>query len=186
MYVIVVHLPWLDKYMQIVCTIPYAIQGIILAIAVLSLYSGLPYPFSNRVVMVTFTYCIMILPYLYQGIKNSLNTINAQSILEAAQMLGASKFRTFFTIIVPNIVSGISVSIMLAISLLFGDFVIINIVAGSYFETAQIYLYRLLFKSGQASSAVVCILFSFTLLLTNGALFFYTHRKRSKLALTEE
>ena len=65
MYVTVVHLPKLDKVLEIICTIPYAIQGIILAIAVLSLYSGAPSPFSNRVIMLSLTYCVVILPYMY-------------------------------------------------------------------------------------------------------------------------
>ncbi|SHI02136.1 putative spermidine/putrescine transport system permease protein [Sporobacter termitidis DSM 10068] len=185
MYVVVVHLPWLDRVMQLVCTIPYAIQGIILAISVLSLYSGLPGLLSNRVVMLVFTYCIVVLPYLYQGIKNSLNTVNAPRLLEAAQLLGAGSFTAFFRIIVPNIVSGISVSVMLSISLLFGDFVIINIVAGSYYQTAQVFLYRQLFESGQKSSAVVVILFAVTLLLTNGALFLYNRRAKKRNAREE-
>jgi putative spermidine/putrescine transport system permease protein len=180
MYVVVVYIPWLDKYMQIICTIPYAIQGIILAIAVLSLYSGLPGILSNRVLMLTFTYCIVILPYLYRGIKNNLNAVNARQLIETAQLLGASRFRAFFSLIVPNILSGITVSSLLAVSLLMGDFVIINIIAGSYFESAQIYLYRLLYQSGQTSSAMICILFCVTLLFTNGVLLYYNRsQKRS-------
>ncbi len=186
MYVITVHLPWLDKYMQIFCTIPYAIQGIILAIGVLSLYSGLPEPLSNRIVMLILTYCIVVLPYLYRGIKNSLNSINAALLLETAQVLGASRFHAFFAVIVPNIVPGITVSVMLSVSILFGDFVIVNIIAGSYYTTAQIYLYRLLFESGQISSAVVCILFALTLLMTNGALSLYGRLNKRLLAQKEE
>lgn len=180
MYVAIAHLPWLDRYLQILCTIPYAIQGIILAIGVLSLYSGLPEPFSNRIVMLSFTYCIVVLPYMYRGIKNSLEAIHVQRLLEAAQMLGASRFRAFFAVIVPNILSGITVSVMLSVSLLFGDFVIINILAGSYLQSAQIYLYRLLSESGQRCSAVVCVVFALTLLLTNGALYLVGRASRRR------
>ena len=37
MYVVVVYCPRLDKYMKILCTMPYAIQGVILPISVLSI-----------------------------------------------------------------------------------------------------------------------------------------------------
>lgn len=166
LYVIVVYHPNWDKYMQMLCNIPYAIQGIILAISVLSLYISAPYPLSNRFIMVVLTYCIVILPYIYRGLKNSLDTINANRLIEAAQMLGANRFYTFFTVIVPNILSGISIAAMLSISIVFGDFAIVNIIGGSYYQTAQMYLYKKLFVSGQASSVIIVVMFGLTLILS--------------------
>jgi len=165
---VVVYLPWLDRIMQVLCMIPYAIQGIILAVSILSLYADAPEPFSNRVFMLTAAYCIMILPYMYQSVKNNLTAINAPRLLETAQILGASKLRAFFTIIVPNILSGIVISMMLSLSMVFGDFVIVNTIGGSYFETAQMYLYKILFVSGQLSSALIVVLFLTTLLISAG------------------
>jgi len=170
MYVITVYVPWLDRYMQILCTIPYAIQGIIIAISVLALYADAPWPFSNRIFMLTATYCVIILPYMYQGIRNRLNGINAVKLLEAAQMLGTTKLHAFFAVVVPNIVSGVMISAMLSASLIFGDFVIVNIIGGSYYPTTQGYLYHVLSQSGQKSSAVIIVLFAVTLLLTLGSL----------------
>ena len=59
MYAVVLYMPALDKYLQIICTIPYAIQGVILPVSVLSLYAGAPAPFSNRIVMLVLTYCVV-------------------------------------------------------------------------------------------------------------------------------
>lgn len=166
LYVIEIYHPEWDKYVQMLCNIPYAIQGVILAISILSLYVDAPYPFSNRFLMVVFTYCIVILPYIYRGLKNSLDTINAKRLIEAAQMLGANKLYAFFVIIVPNILSGITIVAMLSISIVFGDFVIVNIIGGSYFQTTQMYLYKKLFQSGQASSAIIVIMFGITLIIS--------------------
>ncbi|WP_287493248.1 ABC transporter permease, partial [Sellimonas sp.] len=130
MYVVVVYVPALDKVMKMICTIPYAIQGVILPISVLGLYAGAPEPFSNRVFMLVCTYCIVVLPYVYQGVRNNLDAVSAPRLLEAAQMLGAGKFYAFWRIILPNITNGIMVSVMLAMSIVFGDFVIINTLAG--------------------------------------------------------
>lgn len=166
MYVVVVHLPKLDQVMKTICTIPYAIQGVILPICVLGLYVNAPEPFSNRVFMLTSTYCIVILPYIYQGVRNSLNAVHAPRLIEAAQMLGAGKFYAFWKIILPNITNGVVVSAMLALSIVFGDFVIINTLAGNYFPTAQMYLYAAMKSSGQKSGAVIVILFVVTLLIS--------------------
>ena len=178
LYVIVVYHPEWDKYMQMLCNIPYALQGIILAISVLSLYVNAPYPISNRFVMVILTYCIVILPYIYRGLKNSLDTIHARRLIEAAQMLGASRFYAFFAVVVPNILSGISIVAMLSISIVFGDFAIVNIIGGSYYQTAQMYLYKKLFQSGQASSVIIVVMFGLTLILSG--LINLLNRKRSK------
>ena len=166
MYVTVVYLPWLDKIMKIVCTVPYAIQGVILPISVLGLYANAPEPFSNRVFMLICTYCIVVLPYIYQGVKNNLNAVHAPRLLEAAQMLGVGKFYTFWKIILPNIMNGIMVSAMLALAIVFGDFVIVNTLAGNYFPTGQIYLYAVMKQSGQKTSAVIVLLFALTLMIS--------------------
>ncbi|MEG2732224.1 MAG: ABC transporter permease subunit [Clostridium sp.] len=176
MYVVVVHCPKLDKYMKILCTMPYAIQGVILPISVLTLYANAPEPFSNRVFMLTSTYCIVVLPYIYQGIRNNLNGMNVKGLIEAAQMLGAGRFFAFFGIVVPNIMNGIVVSAMLAMGIVFGDFVVINTIAGSYFPTAQIYLYGVMKQSGQRTCAVIVVLFCVTLLISASVFM----RKRGK------
>ncbi len=166
MYVIIVHHPKLDRYLSIVCTIPYAIQGIILPVSIISLYSGAPSFLSNRIVLLVFTYCIIILPYMYQGIRNSLGTIDTKRILDAAQLLGASKFYTFFKIIVPSIGQALLISSLLSMAIIFGDFVIINTIAGNHFTTAQVYLYRNIFSSGQFVSSIVVVLFFVTFLIS--------------------
>lgn len=166
MYVTTLYCPKLEKVVENLCTIPYAIQGVILAVGILSLYAGVEGPLSNRFVLLVGAYCIVVLPYVYRGLKNSLNTIPVTYLIEAAQMLGASKFKAFIKVILPNMVSGIIVSMMLSISIIFGDFVIVNIIGGSYYQTASIYLYKVMSRSGQLTSAVIVILFLTTLLLS--------------------
>lgn len=166
MYVIVVYHPEWDKYMKVICTMPYSIQGVVLPICVLALYADAPEPFSNRIFMLTSTYCIVVLPYIYQGIRNNLNGMNVNGMLEAAQMLGAGKFYSFFHIIVPNIMNGIIISSMLAMAIVFGDFVVINMLAGNYFPTAQMYVYNVMKESSQKTCAIIMVLFAVTLLIS--------------------
>lgn len=166
MYVVILYLPGLGKYIRILCTIPYAIQGVILAVSVLALYSNAPGILSNRTLLLTGTYCVAILPYMYQGIQSSLLSVNAPRLIEAAQMLGAGRLYAFFRVVVPNILTGVVISAMLSASIIFGDFVIANTLGGNYFETAQIYLYQTLFESGQRTSAVIMVLFLVTLIIS--------------------
>ncbi len=166
MYYVTVYNPAFAKVMQIVCTIPYAVQGVIIAIAILSLYANAPGIFSSRLFMICGTYCICILPYMYSGIKNSLDGINAKMLIDAAEMLGCGRFYAYCHVIVPNIIQGITISSLLSLAILFGDFVMINILAGNYFTTTQIYLYQMMKKSGTTSCAITVVLFCITFMLT--------------------
>lgn len=179
MYVVVIYLPGVEKILQIFCTIPYALQGVILPISIIALYANAPEPFSNRIFMLVSTYCIVVLPYIYQGIRNNLYGIQASKLIEAAQMLGASRFYAFFRIVVPNIMNGVTVSAMLAMAIVFGDFTIINTMAGNYFPTSQMYLFAAMKQSSQKASAVIIILFLVTLLIS-GSVFLLNkdHSKR--------
>lgn len=177
MYVILVYHPKLDAYLQVISTIPYAVQGVILAISVLSIYTDAPEPFSNRLFLLFATYSVVILPYMYQGIRNSLTAVNAVSLMEAAKMLGAGNLDAYFKVIVPNILTGVTVSAMLSSAIIFGDFVVVNIIAGNYYQTSQIYLYRALFQSGQLTSAIIVLLFVVTLILSI-LVYYLKNRKR--------
>ena len=165
-YVILFSWPALDKYIEILCTIPYSLQGIILAIGIISLYGDLPGLLSDRVVLLVGTYCIIVLPYIYRGIKNSLQSLHTHTLIDAATMLGATKSKTFLQIILPELLPGIAVSMIISMAMIFADFVIVNIIAGGYYQTSSIYLYKMMAKSGQLTSAIIVILFMTTLVMS--------------------
>ena len=52
------------------------------------------------------------------------------------------KFLAFFKIIVPNIITGITVSSLLAVSLLFGDYIIIRNLSSTNVNNMQKFLYQ--------------------------------------------
>ena len=81
-------MPKLEKYVEILCNIPYAIQGVILAVGIISLYSGKPGFLSNRLFLLVGAYCIIILPYTFRGLKNTIGALNVKCVIEAAQVLG--------------------------------------------------------------------------------------------------
>ena len=142
LFVITVYFPRLEKYVQILSMIPYTIQGVILSVSILVLYAKNDTVLGSRMVMLIGAYCIIILPHIYNGIRNGMRAINMNMLLEAAEMLGESKFRAFFKIIVPNIITGITVSSLLAVSLLFGDYIIIRNLSSTSVNNMQKFLCR--------------------------------------------
>lgn len=170
MYVILAVNRKLSGFMQLVCMIPYALQGVILSISIISLYSGSTTFLSNRMLMLFGAYTILVLPYIYQGIRNSINAIDAEMLLQAAEMLGCPKFRGYWKVVLPNIASGIVISALLAESIVFGDFVLANNIAGNNYQNIQVFLNRRMFKSSGLSSAIVVVIFAVVLLITAGVL----------------
>lgn len=167
LYTSVIYSPKLEKYIQFLCMIPYTVQGIILATSVLSLYAGSSTFLSNRIVMLTLLYCIVILPFTYQGIRNSMYSINIRQIIEAAEILGANKLTAFIRVVLPNMVSGIIVSSLLSMVFILGDFAIIRVIASGSYVTAQMMLFNSRTLSGQRASVIVMIIFATTLILTS-------------------
>ncbi|MFI8684971.1 ABC transporter permease [Rossellomorea sp. NPDC077527] len=175
-FAIVVYVPRLEKGLQAIVLLTYAMPGVIMAVGLLRAYSKAGVP----MVLVTIgAYFIGIMPYMYQGTRNSLRNIHAVSLMESAELLGASKISAFRKIIVPNIMTGILVSALLSFSILFGEFVLANLLIGGSYETVQIYLYQQLKKSGHFSSAIVVCYFIFISILSSLVVKFAQRKKES-------
>lgn len=166
MYTVTVINRRLGQAMQFICTIPYALQGVILSISIISIYTGTGTILSNRMLMLFGAYTILVLPYIYQGIRNSLNAIDASTLIQAAEMLGCGRFRAYVQIVLPNMFSGILVSALLAESIVFGDFVLANNIAGNNYQNIQVFLNRRMFQSSGLSSAIVVVIFIVVFLIT--------------------
>ena len=162
LYTSVVYYPKLEKYIQTICMIPNSLKGVTIAIPVLALYAGGVTFFSNRMVMLVCIYSISILPFVYQGIRNNL---------------GAGKLYAFIRIILPNMLAGILVSSLLALSTVFGDFAVIKIIAGNKYETIQMLLYNSRLIVLQYQCVIVIIMFTVTLVISQ-LVFKFQNRKR--------
>lgn len=166
MYVVVAVNRKLAGMMQFLCMIPYALQGVILSIGIISLYTGTGTILSNRLFMLFGAYTILVLPYIYQGIRNALNSIDAEMLIQAAEMLGCGRFRAYVQVVLPNILSGILVSSLLAESIIFGDFVLANNIAGTNYQNIQVFLQANMDVSSGLSSAIVVVIFVVVALVT--------------------
>lgn len=175
-FAIAAYTPKLENIMKGLTLLPYAIPGVINATALLSSYGGTGIP---MVAVLTGAYFVLILPLIYSGINNAMHAIDIVPITEAARVLGASTWKTFIRIIVPNIAPGILVSTLLSFSTLFGEFVVANLLVGGSFETVQIYLYLVMKQTGHLSSAIV-IIYVFILTVICTALMKLTGGKKQK------
>lgn len=165
-FAVVVYFPSMEKLLNIIVMIPFAIPGVVSAVGLIKMYSQGPLVLSGTVWLLAGAYFVVILPFMYQGVSSSLKTINAGVLMEAAETLSASRFQAFSHIILPNIAKGIVISCLLSFSILFGEFVLANILVGGNFETVQVYLFSKRAESGHFTSSIVIVYFIGVLILT--------------------
>ncbi|MFF3023189.1 ABC transporter permease [Gottfriedia sp. NPDC057948] len=169
-FIITVYFNKFEGILQAIAMLPYGIPPIVGAVGLIKLYSSGPFQIAGTPWILVGAYFITILPFMYQGIRNSLRTINAIQLVDAAELLGATKFQAFRTVVLPNILSGILVSSLLSVALLFSEFAFANLLVGGRFETLQIYLADKLNSSGHLTSAIVITYYLVILLLTGTVL----------------
>ncbi|WP_188887934.1 ABC transporter permease [Paenibacillus radicis (ex Gao et al. 2016)] len=165
-FIITVYLPKWETFMKGVVVLPYAVPGVVAAVGLIRTYSTGPVPIAGTAYILIGAYFIVILPYMYQGIRNSLLTVSAVELLNSAELLGASRMRAFANVVLPNIWPGVIISTLLSFSVLFGEFVLTNMLVGGHIHTIQIYLYQRLGESGHLASAIVISYFVFILALS--------------------
>ncbi|WP_084488106.1 ABC transporter permease [Cobetia crustatorum] len=158
--------PRLDNLMNGLILLPFAVPPIVSSVGLLQLYAGGPLPIVGTPWILIPTYFTIVLPFMYRALANSLRALDVASLMEAAQLLGASPLKAFFLVVLPNIRIGIQIAVFLAFSFLAGEFVFANMLVGTRFETLQVYLNNIRGASGHFTSALVITLFVFTLLLT--------------------
>jgi len=165
-FIITVYLPKWETFMKGIAVLPYAVPGVVAAVGLIRAYSSGPINIAGTAYILIGAYFVVILPYMYQGIRNSLLTVSAVELLNSAEMLGASRSKAFVNVILPNIWPGVMTSTLLSFSILFGEFVLTNMLVGGHIQTIQVYLSQRLGESGHLASAIAITYFIFILILS--------------------
>ena len=162
-FLVYMYFPKVDHFMKGLVLMPYAIPGVILATGLLRMYSGSVIPMYAVLVGGLF---IGSLPFMYQGVRNSLESVQTKKLMEAAEILGANKFISFIKIILPNIRLGLLITTLLIFSSFFGEFVLTNLLIGGRYETIRIYMLRRMNENGHLASAVMVAYFMLLILIS--------------------
>ncbi|MDC7700332.1 ABC transporter permease [Vogesella indigofera] len=165
-FVVFYRFPALDKLMNALILIPFAVPPVVTSVGLLNIYADGPLNITGTPWILVGCYFTIALPFMYRSLANSLSSINVRDLMDAAHLLGASTPVAFMLVILPNLRKGLMASLFLAFSFLLGDFVFANLLAGSHYETLQVYLYNMRQTSGHFTSAIVMSYFLFTLFLT--------------------
>jgi putative spermidine/putrescine transport system permease protein len=164
-FIVSIYFPRLEKWLQTAVLLPFALPGVVAAVGLIKMYSSPPFAISGTIWILLGVYFIVVMPFVYQSTRNSLRAINAVELMEAAEILGAGKLIAFLRVVLPNIMPGVLVASLLSFSIIFGEFVLANMLVGGSFEVVQVYLFRMLGTDGHASSATIVTFFTIIFIL---------------------
>lgn len=162
-FLLYVYYPRLLGLLDILVLMSFAVPAIISAMSLMSAYS------STGIPMLTFvigSYILGGLPMIQIGTRNALSAINARTLMESAAILGASKTKAFFKVIIPNVASGIIASALFRFATLFGEFGILNLLVGGSFSNIQMFLRQNMTRNGYYTSAIVVSYFVIVTIIT--------------------
>lgn len=165
-FVVFYYYPKLDRWMNILILLPFAMPPVVTSVGLLSLYAGGRLPLVGTPWILLGCYFTIALPFLYRSLANRLQSMALNTLMDAAHLLGASTLRAFFSVVLPGLRKSLLASLFLSFSFLMGEFVFANLLVGTRFETQQIYLYNMRSSSGHYTSAIVVSYFFITLILT--------------------
>jgi putative spermidine/putrescine transport system permease protein len=147
---------WLD----LLSMVPFGMPGVVLALGLLQLYSRVPLPLVNTANILIASYLVLTLPFMYRAVMNALESIDARTLREAAQSLGANPWLVFLRVILPNVLPGVVNGSLLVFSAVFAEFTLANLLIGTRFKTFPIYLVEFTrFDARQASALAVISFF---------------------------
>jgi putative spermidine/putrescine transport system permease protein len=165
-FVVFYYFPQLDRWMNIVILLQFAVPPVVSSVGLLQIYADGPVPIIGTPWVLIGCYFTIVLPFMYRALTNGLHGLNVRDLMDAAHLLGASSPVAFVRVVLPNIRKGLMASLFLSFSFLLGEFVFANMLVGNRYETLNVYLYTMRQTSGHFTSAIVMSYFIFTLGVT--------------------
>ena len=184
-------LPQARPLLDFLSLVPFAVPAILLAVGLSEVYSssnilinilslGLVPLLSSQLFNIVNTpqllvcaYVIVSLPFVYRPIDNSLRAINTRVLTEASYSLGGGWWRTFLTIVLPNILPGVISAALLTFSTAMGEFTLSSLF-GIY--TFPIYLNQVGQSDARKAASLSILSFLLTLVCVLVILLFVGRR----------
>jgi putative spermidine/putrescine transport system permease protein len=171
-----VHLraPKFKRWLEFLAIVPWALPGVVLALAVIRTYIS-PYNISRPLVLVL-TYTLISLPFIFRAIDAALSAVDLRTLVEAAQTLGAGWLEIGRRVILPNIAAGLLSAALLVAALASGEYVIARLLGGIGWKTFALYQAEAQLTDGRVAAALAVLGFTFTWLVSMGLIVLSTRR----------
>ena len=111
----------LSRVIEEIITLPLAIPGLAIALALLLTYGGFG-NFRRSWAFILTGHVIFTMPFMVRSVMAVFGSIDIKTLDEGAASLGASPWRRFGNVIVPNAMPGILAGSLMVVTLSLGEF----------------------------------------------------------------
>jgi putative spermidine/putrescine transport system permease protein len=111
----------ISRMIEEIITLPLAIPGLAIALALLLTYGGFS-DFRRSWLFILVGHVIFTMPFMVRSVMAIFATLDIKTLDEGAASLGASPWRRFLDVIVPNAVPGILAGSLMVVTLSLGEF----------------------------------------------------------------
>jgi putative spermidine/putrescine transport system permease protein len=152
--------PRLKPVLEALALLPFVVPGVIMALGLFALYGSPPVLLTGSPVILVLAYVIVALPLMYRSLDNALAAVDARTLCEAAESLGAGFGVTLRRIVLPNLASGVLAGSLLTFATAFGEFTLANLLVGAAWKTFPVFMREI--PDGHEQSGVAVISFALT------------------------
>ena len=131
------HPGWLSRLLEEFISLPLAIPGLALALALLQLYGSMK-GFRASWTFILVGHVLYTLPFMVRSILAVLASIDLKTLEEGAASLGASPWQRFRDIVVPNAMPGILAGSLTVVTLSIGEFNLTWMLHTPYLKTLPV------------------------------------------------
>ena len=111
----------LSRAIEEIITLPLAVPGLAIALGLLLTYGGFG-DFRRSWLFIVVGHIVFTLPFMVRSVMAVFSLIDIKTLDESASSLGASPWRRFRDVIVPNARSGILAGSLMVVTLSLGEF----------------------------------------------------------------
>jgi putative spermidine/putrescine transport system permease protein len=174
-YWVHLRLPRLRPWVELMTLLPFVIPAVVLVFGLIRIYSRPPFSLTNSAfttnILLIAGYMVLSLPYIYRAVDTGLRSIDARTLTEAAQSLGAGWPTILFQVIFPNIRSALLSGAFLTFAIVIGEFVLAAFLARPAFGP-----YMVLLGQNKAYEPAALAIISFALTWAAITLMYWLNR----------
>lgn len=128
---------WISRVLEEFISLPLAIPGLALALALLQLYGSMR-GFRTSWTFILAGHVLYTLPFMVRSVLAVLSVIDLKTLEEGAASLGAGPWRRFRDIVVPNAMPGILAGALTVVTLSIGEFNLTWMLHTPYLKTLPV------------------------------------------------
>jgi putative spermidine/putrescine transport system permease protein len=137
-YWVHLRLPRLRPAVEMITVLPLVTPPIVLVVGLFDVFRGrAPTWFIDSPKFLVAAYVIICLPFVYRALDAGIRAVDIHTLTDAAQSLGASRSRTLFRVILPNLRGAVAISCLLCFVIVLGEYTIASI---DLYETFPVYI----------------------------------------------